>query len=128
MHESFRIYEAISKSNAYALLEYFDNKIEIRDHCHGGKIHKGSKEALLFFEEFFSEYKIRSDRVLIFCRFMNKYGCTPMLDKLFKEYCASHDFFIYLEEEKISRIDVFSSINQDMQFFMDDEDIDLDEE
>ncbi len=120
MTNEIKISNAISATNAYALLEYFDEKIQIRDHYHGGKKIHGSKEAITFFEDFFAEYKSRSNPVLIFCRFIDEFGCTPVIAEEFKTYCASHDFFIHLQQGKIIRIEIFPSLDHSMRFFVDD--------
>ena len=116
-HEEFEIYQEIYTLNAYGLSGYFDENIEINSYYGKEKFVKGAKDAIVFFEEFFINYKSNTDKVLIFCRFMNKYGCTPMLDEGFQKFCASHEFFIYMKDGKIIKIDIFTSIDHDMRFY-----------
>ena len=116
--QSFKIYRAISDTNVYNLCEFFDENIQIKSDL--GNIHNGSKEAITFFEEFFIMYKSNSKMVLIFCRFIDEYGCSPMLDEQFKEYSATHDFFIYVKKGKIIRLEIFPSVSFSMRFYVDE--------
>ena len=49
-----------------------------------------------------------------------------MLDEQFKEYCATHDSFIYKQQEKICRIEIFHSIAESMRICVDEIDLDND--
>src|ERR1035437_9076652 len=124
MDATFRISDAVNMSAAYGLVEFFDKDIEALDYRNSTKVYKGSKESLLFFESFFSDYKMRTDKVLIFCRFINEYGCSPMHEGKFKEFSANHDFIIYLKNGKIEKIEVFSSLSHTMRFYVEDFDAD----
>jgi hypothetical protein len=120
MDATFKIFDAIDKADAYALAEYFNNDIEVRDYRSATKMFNGSKEAILFFEAFFIEYKRRTDKVLIFCRFIDEYGCSPMHTDKFQDFSANHDFIIYMKSGEIEKIDVFPSLSHSMRFFVKD--------